>query len=86
VWSVSCLFVAREYRSRGVSVELLKSAINHVQKKGGRLVEGYPHDPIKGRMPDVFAWTGLVSAFRKAGFTEAARPTPTRRIMRCVLS
>jgi GNAT superfamily N-acetyltransferase len=82
VWSVSCLFIAKKYRGNGVSIELLKAAIDHVRKNGGCIVEGYPHEPAKGRMPDVFAWTGLASAFRKAGFTEAARPTTTRRIMR----
>jgi GNAT superfamily N-acetyltransferase len=67
VWSIVCFFVARPFRGRGVTLELLKAAIEHVQKHGGRIVEGYPTDPKEGRMPDVFVYTGLVSAFRKAG-------------------
>jgi GNAT superfamily N-acetyltransferase len=81
-WSISCLFVAREYRKRGVSVQLLRAAVEHVRQCGGEVVEGYPVEPKKGEMPAVFAWTGLPSAFLKAGFTEAARGSPTRPIMR----
>jgi GNAT superfamily N-acetyltransferase len=86
VWSVSCLFVARGHRRRGVSVELLKAAADFVRRKGGRIVEGYPQEPKQERMPDVFAWTGLAAAFRQAGYSERARPSPTRPIMRLELN
>jgi GNAT superfamily N-acetyltransferase len=82
VWSVSCFFIARPYRNRGVSVQLLKAAVAWVKEQGGRLVEGYPVEPRKGPMPAAFAWTGLASAFRKAGFAECARRSETRPIMR----
>ncbi len=86
VWSVSCLFVAKEYRRQGISLELSKAAVDYVRKSGGRIVEGYPKDPAKEQMPDVFAWTGLFSAFRKAKYREVARPAPTRPIMRFEIS
>jgi GNAT superfamily N-acetyltransferase len=85
VWSVVCLFVARGHRRRGVSVDLLRGAAEHVRRLGGRILEGYPVDSPKGSMPDVFAWTGLASAFRAAGFREVARRSPTRPIMRRAL-
>jgi len=85
VWSVSCFFIARPYRNRGVSVQLLKAAVAWVKERGGTLVEGYPVEPRKGPMPAAFAWTGLASAFRKAGFTECARRSETRPIMRLAL-
>lgn len=82
VWSVVCFFVARSHRDRGVSVELLHAAVEFVRQRGGAVVEGYPVEPKKERMPQVFAFTGLASAFVKAGFREVARRSETRPIMR----
>lgn len=82
VWSVTCLYVDKDHRRTGVSVALLRAAAAHVKKRGGTIVEGYPQEPKKGVMADVFAWTGIASAFRAAGFVEVARPTQTRPTMR----
>lgn len=81
VWSVPCFFVAKKFRKQGINVELLKAAVEHVRSKGGRIVEGYPMDNGKD-MPPPFAFTGTASAFRKAGFEEVARNSPTRPIFR----
>jgi GNAT superfamily N-acetyltransferase len=80
---VTCFYVDREYRGKGLSVALLRAAVAFAVKRGAAVVEGYPVDP-KGGYADTFAYTGLASAFRKAGFHEAARPTPTRPVMRYV--
>jgi GNAT superfamily N-acetyltransferase len=83
VWSVVCFFVAKPYRRRGLSARLLEEAAKYARNQGARIVEGYPVEPkTETRSPDVFVWTGLASAFRKAGFEEAARRSPTRPIMR----
>ena len=82
VWSVSCLFVEKGHRRKGVSVGLLRAAVEHVRGRGGKIVEGYPHEPQKDDAPPVFVWTGLASAFLKAGFVEVARASTTRPIMR----
>ena len=82
VWSISCLFVEKQFRRKGLSTRMIKSAVDYVQKKGGSIVEAYPVEPKKDKMPDVFAWTGLASAFLKAGFVECARRSETRPIMR----
>jgi len=82
VWSVSCLFVSRVWRRRGVSVALLRAAGDFAASHGARIVEGYPVEPYSGKMPDAFAWTGTVAAFRAAGYEEVARGSPKRPIMR----
>ena len=82
VWSIVCLFVARQFRNREVTPMLLGAAVEHVRERGGVIVEGYPVEPRKGRMPDAFAWTGFASAFRNAGFVEVLRRSETRPIMR----
>jgi GNAT superfamily N-acetyltransferase len=84
VWSVTCFFVAKKYRRRGITVELLKAAVKHVKRQGGRIVEGYPVDADRD-MPAPFVYTGTASAFRQAGFKEVARNSPTRPIFRFVI-
>jgi GNAT superfamily N-acetyltransferase len=70
-WSVVCLFVAREYRRRGVSVALLDAAAEYARSLGAEVIEGYPAVPRAGTIPAV-----------SAGFREVARPSPARAIMR----
>ena len=82
VWSVVCFVVAKSYRHKGVSMALLEAAVAYAQEQGARIVEGYPVEPKKANMPDVFAYHGLASTFRKVGFTEVARRSETRPIMR----
>jgi GNAT superfamily N-acetyltransferase len=84
VWSVTCFFVAKKSRRRGVAVELLKAAVDHVKKQGGKIVEGYPVDAQK-ELAAPFIYTGTASAFRQAGFKEVARRTPTRPIFRFII-
>jgi GNAT superfamily N-acetyltransferase len=81
VWSVTCFFVARSWRGRGVSRALLDAATRFARRRGARIVEGYPIDAGK-KQPDVFVYTGLAPAFAKAGFREVARRSPTRPIVR----
>jgi GNAT superfamily N-acetyltransferase len=82
VWSVTCLFVARRWRRRGVAAGLLEAAVALAATAGAAVVEGYPVEPRSAAMADVFAWTGTVGAFRTASFVEAARGPTGRPIMR----
>ena len=82
VWAVTCFFIARPYRGRGLGVRLLKAAVRYARTQGARIVEGFPVDPRSGRVPDVFAWTGVPALFAAAGFREVARRAPTRPIVR----
>jgi GNAT superfamily N-acetyltransferase len=82
VWSVSCIFIEKHHRRSGLSVKLLRAAVEYVKRKGGKSVEGYPVIPYANKMPDAFAWTGTHAAFLKAGFKEATRRSKSRPIMR----
>ena len=85
VWSAVCFFVARSQRRKGLTVELLRAAVEFARANGARIVEGYPVEPKSGKAPDVFVFTGLSSAFKQAGFTEVLRRSETRPIMRYYL-
>jgi GNAT superfamily N-acetyltransferase len=81
VWSVSCFYVARSHRRAGLSVGLLQAAVGYARQRGAKIVEGYPQD-LQKDLPSAFVWTGLLPTFRKAGFKEVVRRSPTRPIMR----
>ncbi len=82
VWSISCLFIKKPYRRKGVSTQLLKAAVEFAAKRGAKIVEGYPVEPSTEKMPDPFLWHGIPSAFKAAGFAEVARRSKSRPIMR----
>ena len=82
VWSISCLFILRPYRGRGVSSQLLRAAVRFAAAGGAQRVEGYPTIPYARNVPAAFLWTGTLSSFLEAGFTEVARRSPSRPIMR----
>jgi len=83
-WSVVCFFVARPFRRQGLSVRLLREAALQAAARGATILEGYPTD-TRAKAADAFVWTGLASAFERAGFREVARRSRTRPIMRRML-
>ncbi len=85
VWSIVCFFVAKPFRRTGLTAALIEGALAYAKKNGAVIVEGYPVEPKKGAVPDAFAYTGLASSFRRAGFVEVARRSATRPFMRYYL-
>ncbi len=82
-WSVVCFFVAKRFRSRGVTGFLLQAAISYAREHGAELIEGYPIEPKRThRLSSSEGFTGIASIFRKAGFSEAVRRSKNRPIMR----
>ncbi len=81
VWSVSCFFVRKDWRNKGLGVRLLKAAMEFAKAQGGVILEGYPTDSKKTTAAP-FVWTGLASMFKKAGFKEVIRRSNTRPIFR----
>ena len=82
VWSIVCFFIHKDYRKKGISVELIKNACNFAASKGGMIVEAYPTETKTNNSVPVFIYTGTASAFKKAGFKEVERRSETRPIMR----
>ena len=82
VWSISCFLIRRSHRRRGIGGALLEAAKAFVAEQGGDLIEAYPIDPDKESYPAGYAWTGMAETFRRAGFVEVARRSPTRPVMR----
>jgi ribosomal protein S18 acetylase RimI-like enzyme len=64
LWRITCFWVDRRHRNRGVASAALGAALNSIKKKGGGLVEAYPATR-KGFPAD---WFGTLSMFKKEGF------------------
>lgn len=86
VWSVTCFYIDRKWRRKGVMIQLLSGAIEYVEAQGGTIVEGYPVKPRKETIPDIYAYPGLLSTFVKVGFREVARRSEARSIMRYTIN
>ncbi len=82
VWSITCFFVAKAFRKKGLMAPLLRAAVDYACRNGAQIVEGYPVEPSEAKLTGYAGFTGIVSAFRMAGFEEVARPDSVRRIMR----
>ena len=81
VWSISCFYVRRGYRRRGVSAALIAAALAMAREAGAPALEAYPVDnETPGATSNAF--TGIASTFKRAGFREVARRSAARPVMR----
>ena len=51
VWSLTCFFVPRRFRGRGLATRLLNAAIDRARTQDARAVEAYPADPDSPSYP-----------------------------------
>ena len=81
-WAVVCFYVVRGERRGGVAAALLEAAVAFAADHGAALVEGYPRDTKGARRGANELFVGSMSMFIEAGFSEVARNSPNRPIMR----
>jgi len=81
VWSITCFYVAKQFRCRGLMRDLLTAALNWASKNEARIVEAYPLEP-KSMLYDSSLYTGVAPVFRETGFVEVVRRSERRPIMR----
>jgi GNAT superfamily N-acetyltransferase len=79
VWSISCLYVRKGYRRKGITSGLIAAALVAVKRAGAPALESYPLD---ADLTPSASGTGYVSTFERAGFKIVARHVPPRPIMR----
>ena len=79
-YRITCLFVDKRYRRRGVTGVALAGALDLIARAGGGVVEGYPHDP-EGRRVAVL-YNGTRSLFERAGFELVRRKGQRNTVMR----
>ncbi|WP_350271102.1 GNAT family N-acetyltransferase [Brevibacterium sp. CBA3109] len=83
-WWVSCFVVRREHRGKGVGVALLRGGAEWAFQHGAYSVDGHPVDvdALRGSPAPSAVFTGTMSMFLRAGFSEIGRTYPSRPVMR----
>lgn len=79
VWSLSCFYIRKGYRKRGVTSALITAALETARRAGAPALEAYPLD---AELTTSSSDTGYASTFVRAGFKIVARHVPPRPIMR----
>ena len=79
VWSLSCLYVRKGYRRRGITSALIVAALQAAERANAPALEAYPFD---ADVSPSASGTGYASTFARAGFRTVARRSPERPIMR----
>jgi GNAT superfamily N-acetyltransferase len=82
VWSIPCFFIEKNYRRCGLSVALLKGAIEYARATEMKILEAYPTIPTQKTYPDSFLWIGLYKSFERAGFEIVDRTSRSRPMVR----
>ena len=67
-YRLTCLFVDRNYRWKGVAALALTGALDLIAKAGSGVVEAYRQDTLGKRTSGTFLYNGTRSLFEKAGF------------------
>ncbi|MGV9293612.1 N-acetyltransferase family protein [Amycolatopsis sp. NPDC003676] len=81
IWSIVCVYLAREHRHRGLLRQLIDRAAEWAREEKADLIEAYPEDdrdPESGFDP--YSFHGRVSTFEACGFT-VVEPRLQRRAL-----
>ena len=78
-YRITCIFVDKRYRRKGVTAVALDGAVDLIGQAGGGVVEGYPHD-TQGKKVSVL-YNSTRALYERAGF-EYVRPKGKRN---CVM-
>ncbi len=72
LWRITCFFVDRRFRSKGVAKAALRAALASIGRRGGGTVEAYPVVSRKMAAVPEWSWFGTLSMFEKEGFRKVA--------------
>jgi GNAT superfamily N-acetyltransferase len=80
-YRLTCIFVDRRHRRRGLAELALRGALELIARAGGGVVEGYPHEVGEKKMSSSFLYNGTRSLYERVGF-QYVRPKGLRN---CVM-
>ncbi len=82
LWRITCFFVDKNYRKKGVARTALHEALESIKKQGGGTVEAYPIVSKKmGSVPE-WLWFGTPRMFQRESFKPVAKLGTSGVLMR----
>jgi GNAT superfamily N-acetyltransferase len=85
LWRITCFFVDRDYRRRGVANVALRATLNAIKAKGGGVVEAYPvtHEAAKAWSQwSNWFWLGTEAMYEREKFNIVSTLGPNHVLMR----
>jgi GNAT superfamily N-acetyltransferase len=70
-WRITCFFVDKAYRGRGVAAAALAGALQEIARLGGGAVESYPESVDDRSVSGSFLHNGTVAMFERSGFARS---------------
>ena len=72
-YRITCLFVDRRYRRKGMAAVAVRGALELIAEAGGGLVESYPHDLVEGKKTSSsFLYNATRTMYEQLGFGVSA--------------
>jgi GNAT superfamily N-acetyltransferase len=80
-WRITCFFVDKAYRGKGVAATALEGALNEIARLGGGTVESYPEDADGRTVSSSFLHNGTAPMFERQGFKRTRRIGKNRWVL-----
>jgi GNAT superfamily N-acetyltransferase len=80
-WRITCFFVDRARRGRGIAAAALDGALDAIAHAGGGTVEGYPEDVAGRSAAASFLWSGTLALFEQRGFARTRQIGKSRWVV-----
>jgi len=72
-WRITCFFVGKKYRGKGISEIALKGALQEIVNLGGGIVESYPEEIANKKTSSSFLYNSSLGIFERNGFERIER-------------
>ena len=81
-WRITCFYVGKGHRRRGVAGTALRGAVDQIRDQGGGVVESYPETVADRRVSSSFLHNATLGLFEAHGFTRVRQIGMHRWVVR----